>query len=227
MSDLSLELAFIDGAWQLQPDNKKHGGPLQIDLCDYFRSYQREQIGIKQDLAKAIGCKKDFRPKVLDATAGLLSDASLMAYLGCQVDALEQNPIVYTLITDAYLRAQQCQSALCQKHLQQLQILAQQNASDYLADTTEHYDTIYLDPMFPERQKSAKVKKGMQYLHQIAGLASFEEEARLLNQARLKATKRVVVKRPRLAEHLAEQRSDFQIIGKTVRYDVYSCEIKS
>lgn len=208
----------IDGIWQLFPQDKKHGGPLYIDLCDYFASYKREQMGIRQDIAKAVGCKKDYRPYVLDATAGLAGDASLLAYLGCQVDALEQNPTVYTLLSDAIQRAQSC----CPEYLETLRLLPQQSAHEFLNKTTIHYDVIYLDPMFPERQKSAKVKKGMQYLHQVAGIASQEEEASLLEQARASAKKRVVVKRPRLAAYLAEQKPDFHIGGKTIRFDIYN-----
>lgn len=223
MSKLELALRQVDGIWQLAPHDKKQGGSLFIDLCNYVNAYQREQIGIRQDIAKAVGCKKDVRPTVLDATAGLASDASLLAYLGCKVCALEQNPTVYTLLTDAFARAEQN----CSKLLSNLHLLPQQSAADYLTSTTHHYDVIYLDPMFPERQKSAKVKKGMQYLHQVAGIASAEEESELLTQAREKAKKRVVVKRPRLAPFLAEQKPDFQITGKTIRYDIYLCQTEN
>lgn len=220
MSSLNLSLQQIAGIWQLAPANKKHGGPLFIDLCDYFASYQREQIGIRQDIAKAVGCKQGFRPKLLDATAGLGSDASLLAYLGCQVDALEQNSTVYTLLADAFTRAQNC----CPEVLNNFRLLAQQDACDYLSNSKVVYDVIYLDPMFPERQKSAKVKKGMQYLNEVAGIASYEQEQTLLKAAREKAKKRVVVKRPRLAALLADQKPSFQITGKTIRYDVYLCD---
>lgn len=175
-------------------------------------------MGIRQDIAKAVGCKKDYRPYVLDATAGLAGDASLLAYLGCQVDALEQNPTVYTLLSDAVKRAKNC----CPEHLEKLHLLPRQDACGFLNKTTNPYDVIYLDPMFPERQKSAKVKKGMQYLHQVAGLASPAEETALLTQARASARKRVVVKRPRLAAYLAAQKPNFQISGKTIRFDIYN-----
>lgn len=223
MSELAFSLQQVEGIWQLSPVDKKQGGPLFIDLCSYLTAYQREQMGIRQDIAKAVGCKKDYRPTVLDTTAGLAGDASLLAYLGCQVDALEQNATVYTLLADAFKRAEQN----CPSLLANLQLLPQQDAISYLTQTSHSYDAIYLDPMFPERQKSAKVKKGMQYLHQVAGIASAEEENELLIKAREKANKRVVVKRPRLAPFLAEQKPDFQITGKTIRYDVYLSSTES
>lgn len=205
-----------DQRLQLYPEDKKKGGAVFIDLHNLYTGYQREQIGIRQDIAKAVGCKADYRPRVLDATAGLAGDASLLAYLGCEVDLIEQSSIVYRLLEDAF------------RHLQndnplstQLRLLPQQNAIDYMLASRQQYDVVYLDPMFPERQKAAKVKKSMQYLHDIVGIADEQEELRLWQAALLSAKKRVVVKRPRLAPFLAGQKPHFQISGKTIRFDVY------
>lgn len=150
-------LESYDGRLQLLPDDTQQGGALFIDLPAYYASYQRENIGIKQDLAKAVGCKPGVRPRVLDATAGLLSDASLLAYLGCEVDLLEQHAMVYALIEDALKHA-----SAQNLSLGYFLLLPRQDAQNYLrsdAAQKASYDSIYLDPMFPLRQKSAKVKK--------------------------------------------------------------------
>ncbi len=223
MSNVPADFEIIqkDGMSQLQPVDKKRGGAIYIDFEQSFLAFQKEQIGIKQDIAKAVGCKKDVRPDILDATAGLAGDASLLAYLGCKVSLVEQNSAIYCLLKDATERLDQSSNATFQALAQQLQLLPQQNAIDYLQSSTAQHSVIYLDPMFPERQKSAKVKKEMQYLHQIAGIASTQQEQLLLDLALSRASKRVVVKRPRLAPFLAKQKPTHQIIGKTIRFDVY------
>uniref|UniRef100_UPI0028E3926D class I SAM-dependent methyltransferase n=2 Tax=Neisseriaceae TaxID=481 RepID=UPI0028E3926D len=80
-------------------------------------------------------------------------------------------------------------------------------------------DIVYLDPMYPERQKSAAVKKEMAYFHSVVGAA--QEEAELLAAARAIAKKRVVVKRPRLGEFLNGEKPAYQYTGKSTRFDVY------
>ena len=81
-------------------------------------------------------------------------------------------------------------------------------------------DVIYLDPMFPARDKSAAVKKEMALFqlllegHEDAGLG-------LLPWALGCDPSRVVVKRPLRAPPLEDREPSHRIIGKAVRYDVY------
>ena len=82
-------------------------------------------------------------------------------------------------------------------------------------------DVVYLDPMYPERRKSAAVKKEMAYFHELVGSAAAADDAALLDCARRTARKRVVVKRPRLGEELAGCRPDYCYSGKSTRFDVY------
>ena len=57
-------------------------------------------------------------------------------------------------------------------------------------------DVVYLDPMYPERRKTAAVKKEMAYFHDLVGVA--QDEAELLDAALDTAKKRIVVKTPAL-----------------------------
>ncbi|TXH77678.1 MAG: 16S rRNA methyltransferase, partial [Thiothrix sp.] len=93
------------------------------------------------------------------------------------------------------------------------------NALDWLQAPSIKPDVIYLDPMFPERQKSALVQKEMRCLHEVVG-EDTDSDA-LLTLARRIAKHRVTVKRPRLAPELAGLKPAFVISGKAVRYDVY------
>ena len=81
-------------------------------------------------------------------------------------------------------------------------------------------DVIYLDPMFPERRKSAAVKKEMQVLHHLVGPDADASE--LLLAALAQARQRVVIKRPRSAGPVAGQPPDHVIEGVRNRFDLYT-----
>ena len=93
------------------------------------------------------------------------------------------------------------------------------DAISYLQSRDIIYDIIYLDPMFSDVDKRAKVKKDMQMLHALIG--ENNDADRLLELALSKAKKRVVVKRHKLSPFLNNQKPSHQIIGKSTRYDVY------
>ena len=212
---------------QLQPADKKRGGPLSVDFASGATSFRRQNGGIKQEVAKACGLKKDFRPSIIDATAGVAGDAFVLASLGCSVTLLEQNPVVYGLLASGIhkFRDARCADAIdpdvAEIVTERLSLPARQSSIDYLlAAAPGAADVVYLDPMFPERKKAAKVKKTMQYFHDIVGLDQ-ASEAELLAAARRVAGKRVVVKRPKQAPVLADQEPTVQIASKTIRYDVY------
>ena len=78
-------------------------------------------------------------------------------------------------------------------------------------------DVVYLDPMFPERTKSAAVKKKFQLLHHLERPCADPEL--LLEAARAVRPRKVVVKRPVKGPHLAGVKPSHTIAGKAVRYD--------
>jgi 16S rRNA (guanine1516-N2)-methyltransferase len=81
-------------------------------------------------------------------------------------------------------------------------------------------DVIYLDPMFPERKKSASVKKEMQFFHEIIG--KDEDSEGLIQSAIEKAIYRVAVKRPKIAGYLGNKKPTTQLLGKASRFDIYT-----
>ncbi len=88
------------------------------------------------------------------------------------------------------------------------------------ADTAlKHPDVIYLDPMFPERQKSGLVKKKFQLIHYLEAPAENEEA---LMQAAIDARPfKIVVKRPAKGPYLAGLKPSYSLDGKAIRYDCY------
>ena len=195
-------------------------GPVYVDFVKGRLDYRRRYGGgIKQALAKAVGLKQAFRPTVLDATAGLGRDAFVLASLGCRVHMLERSKVVAALLYDGLQRAGQDFEigALIKAHLQ----LIYYDAQDWLAlmPETQYPDVIYLDPMYPHRQKSALVKKEMRVFRAIVG--DDLDAAALLNVALTCARQRVVVKRPKLALSLNEIKPTFCIQSQNTRFDVY------
>lgn len=146
-------------------------------------------------------------------------DSFVLASLGLTVTAFEQHPAVACLLSDGIRRAllnPETQDTAARINLHFGNAAEQMPA---LVQTQGKPDIVYLDPMYPERRKSAAVKKEMAYFHRLVGEA--QDEAVLLHTARQTAKKRVVVKRPRLGEHLAGQAPAYQYTGKSTRFDVY------
>ncbi len=187
--------------------------------------FRRRQGGRRSEgIARAVGLRAGQLPPVLDATAGLGGDAFVLAALGCEVTLLERVPALQELLADALLRAHseaaarqdsELKAALDRMHL------VRSEATAYLAPLPDasRPEVIYLDPMFPERRKSAAVKKDMQLLHHLVG--SDADADQLLPIALHVARRRVVVKRPRQAEPLGGRRPEHVIEGVRNRYDLY------
>jgi 16S rRNA (guanine1516-N2)-methyltransferase len=193
---------------------------IHIDFITGTLAHRRQFGGGKnQPLARAIGIKPGSIPRVLDATAGLAKDAFVLATLGVPVIMLERSPFVAALIADAIHRAadDEAFSPLLQNGFELINV----NAIDYLSGLTPENkpEVIYLDPMYPEKQKTALVKKNMRILQKLLGGDTDSEY--LLSVARHKAFRRVVVKRPKTAGPIADMKPAFAIASKNTRYDVY------
>lgn len=201
-------------------------GPIQCDFAGGAHSHRRRFGGGNgQAIAKAIGVSGKFYPQVLDLTAGLGGDSFVLASLGCTMTMLERNPIVHSLLDDGLARA--VVSAEDDSDLAAIMAritLIKGNSADYLEqggiDGSLSADVVYVDPMFPERKKSAKVKKQMQAFHAIVG--TDPDADKLLALALNVANYRVVVKRPAGAEYLADKKPSYSLEGKSTRYDIYT-----
>src|SRR5690625_5452255 len=81
--------------------------------------------------------------------------------------------------------------------------------------------------MYPERHKSAEVKKEMRAFHQLVGRDDDADD--LLLSALGQARYRVVVKRPRKAPLLAQREPSYQLSGKTTRFrsEEHTSELQS
>lgn len=213
------QLIDVDGFLTLfKTDEPKLGG-IAVDFVGGALAHRRRFGGGRGEaIAKAAGIKGDYLPNVLDATAGLGRDAFVLAALGCQVTMFERHPVVAALLANGLKRAYQ--DPELGTWLPQNLTLIHSNSLISLMQTAQQVDVVYLDPMFPHRQKSALVKKEMRVFQQLVG-ADQDADA-LLTLARQVAKKRVVVKRPDYADFLDMQKPVSSIKTKNHRFDIYA-----
>lgn len=200
-------------------DVKKKLGALKIDFLRGKLAYRLRHLqNQKQLLARAMGLKPNFKPVVLDATAGLGCDSFVLAQLGCPVTLLERSPIIFLLLEDALKRALSHPSFLSLS-IKLIKIEALIYLEQISSSMQPSPDIIYLDPMYPHSTKSALVKKEMRFLRRLVG--NDDDASNLLKLAITYAKQRVVVKRPRLSAYLAEIKPHHSIFGKQHRLDIY------
>ncbi|TNE77524.1 MAG: SAM-dependent methyltransferase [Gammaproteobacteria bacterium] len=218
--DVPVLLYLDEHGLGLQLTGKGAPGPVRAEFVTGKMGYRREHGGgAGQLVAKAVGLQKTKATlHVLDATAGLGQDAFVLASLGCRVTLFERNPVIHALLEDGLARA--ALNVDCAPIIERM-TLREGSSIDWLSSASEGVaDVIYLDPMFPHRDKSALVKKEMQVFRMIVG--DDDDSERLLSAALAAATYRVVVKRPRKAPAIEGPEPATRIEGKSSRYDVYS-----
>jgi len=93
-------------ACRLHRTGQSEAHDLLIDYCSGSIAHRsRYGGGRKQPLARAVGMKPGFNPRILDVTGGLGRDAFILASLGCEIMVLERNPIIFELLHNAWQRA--------------------------------------------------------------------------------------------------------------------------
>nr|WP_284047465.1 class I SAM-dependent methyltransferase [Guyparkeria hydrothermalis] len=189
--------------------------PLAIDFAD--RAYARP-LTRKDALARATGWKGGFRPPVIDLTAGLGRDAWALAAGGCRVVAVERHPVVHCLLADALARA--ADDPALADVAARITLVAGDVLSEEPPDVSASSETVwYLDPMFPERKKSALVKKPMRIFHHLVGEDA--DSVALFAWARRQPGTRWVVKRPPGAPTIDATAPDIDYRSGRLRFDVY------
>lgn len=218
-----LAFSSSDGVFLEAANGKKHGR-IQVDFCAGGAAHRRLYGGGKgQMIAKAVGLAAAVKPRVFDATAGFGGDAFVLACLGCEVDMMERSPVAAALLHDGLARARRfAQDADMELYgiLERMRLLPGDSIAYLQAQTAPVAEVIYLDPMFPGRQKSAAVKKEMQAFHQVIGQDL--DDAALLQAALPRASHRVVVKRPRHAPAIEGPKPSYALEGKSSRFDIYA-----
>ena len=226
--DALVAIPWLSIVWQLEsPDHGHflwwdqqglHLKSADIDIrssvhVDFVKGSQARRIKsvAGEALTRAVGCYKGMRPAIIDATAGLGGDMSVLANLGCQVLAFERHPLVAALLQDALRRAE----AAGFDWIDRVRLIYQ-DAAEVVASVS--HGVIYLDPMFPKERKASPAlsMQVLQTLEQTVIDSNLIFEAAMDSNAA-----RIVVKRPLKAEYLGRCAPNSQVKAKTVRFDLY------
>ena len=150
-------------------------------------------------LVKAVKSDKEGR-KAIDATAGMGEDAFLIA----------------ALLKDAIRRAKKNMDL---KDIAGRMKVIEGNSVEGMSKLLDPVDVIYLDPMFPARQKSSLINKKLQLIQKLEPPCSGEKD---LFDAAIRANPdKIIVKRPLKSECLAGREPSYTLKGKAIRYDCY------
>ncbi|MGK4476692.1 class I SAM-dependent methyltransferase [Aeromonas molluscorum] len=211
-------LVLTETRLELRKLDEEKLGAVFVDFVEGAVAHRRKFGGGRgQSIAKAVGLKAGANPTVVDATAGLGRDAFVLASLGCKVTMIERSSVVAALLADGLVRA--AQDPYIGPWVSERMQLIQGPAAEQLLALPERPEVVYLDPMFPHKQKSALVKKEMRVFQSLVGP---DLDADVLLPAALKmAQRRVVVKRPSYAGWLNEHKPSMAIETKSNRFDVY------
>lgn len=181
--------------------------PIFIDIPKTLRSHEItffKSSPYKESIARAIGLKagKD-KPRVFDATGGLLGDSLLMYSLGTKsISVAERHPLAACLISNA-LRNNKISIDFYHSDAKQVE---------------GNFDVVFYDPMYSGKNTKAAPKKEMAVFRKWVGEDSDALEVAQSLKSRSKS--RLVIKRSVKAEPLLPNPS-LQFKGKSTRYDVY------
>ena len=167
-------------------------------------------------LAKAVKTDQE-NLKAIDATAGMGEDSLLLAACGYQVTLYEQNPVIAILLKDALRRAKK--NTVLKDIVSRMQ-LVEGDSIEHLNKRLDPVDVIYLDPMFPGRQKSGLINKKLQLIQKLEPPCS--KETALFDAAMAAQPSKIIVKRPLKSPYLDERVPSYSLMGKAIRYDCYS-----
>lgn len=196
-----------------------NGKILFIDFNDNETLNRIDPKTKKCNVVQAVEGRSKEKLQILDTTAGLGRDSFTLAARGHNIISIEKDPYIYLLLIDALYRVKQLSNLV---DIANRITLLNTDSNNYILETIQIFDCIYIDPMFPPRRKSAKVKQGMQVLHEIAFNDKTSNADLLANIIGSQKTKKAVVKRPINAEFLCDKKPSSQLKGKTNRFDIYS-----
>jgi 16S rRNA (guanine1516-N2)-methyltransferase len=234
-----LLLSYQNDRLTLSLPSDREAGSVCVDFTDPKLKFRLAQALSREAVVKAVGgcvsrlSDTSAASHVIDATAGLGLDGFILAAAGWQVSLIEQSPVMHALLGDGLRRSHLLVSQVnndtlqSDRALRQLRIFGETLARLHLCDHGDSIDVlptlpaaavIYLDPMFPERGKTARVKKNRFLLQRLHGTHGAGQGLLTLS---LRLAPKVVVKRPRQAEPLERLKPASSLTGKTSRFDIY------
>lgn len=216
---------------------------LYFDFTSKQLQYRLQKASLaKEMLLRSVGLDKFKNLLVVDTTAGTGEDSMILAAFGAKVIMLERHKLVYSLLQDALSRFRDAANDIKNQRisaiLNNMPKLIFTDAIDFLSNDalgkapaittlSKMYNTdyqaenlsIYMDPMFEGRSKSAKSRKEMAIFQDLVG-ADMDKELLFEAACKLKPN-RVVVKNHINAPYIKNQKPNFSLNGSSTRFDVY------
>ena len=190
------------------------GMVLRADFTRLLPRLRPDRLG-RELLVRAARMRGVEAPTAVDATAGLGEDSLLLAAAGFTVTMFEKDLVIAALLRDALERAANDPRLA---GVVARMALVEGDSVAGLHNLGLVPDVVVLEPMFPERTKSAAVKKKFQMLHHLE--RPCDDEGKLLDAALAARPRKVVIKRPPKGPWLAGAKPSHALAGKAVRYDV-------
>lgn len=202
--------------WVLDPLSHPEWKPLVVDYTRGPSAERLKKAWLSKELLKdALSFRKGDELWVVDATAGLLGDATLLATWGHRVIAFEQNPALCFLGLQALEKLKRAGQKL-DIELHCVRFSSDECAQKIRTSTTQKVDRVYLDPLYPSRPKDALNSKELRLVSELSRGQMQPGLGRMIECALELGPSRIVVKRPQWEELL-----------KVARYQVTSCTGRS
>lgn len=184
---------------------------------DFERIVRRVTKGrIMQELLVRAAKSTKTQPIAIDATAGMGEDSFLLAAYGYDVTLCEQNPVIAELLRDALSRAATCPDTA--ETISRMHLVCGDSV-EFMKSGEHKADVVYLDPMFPARQKSGLINKKLQLIQKLEPPCCAEND--LFEAALAAQPAKIIVKRPLKSPNLAGRRPSYTLSGKAIRFDCY------
>ncbi len=166
---------------------------------------------------KAIGSWPKTTP-LLDLCGGWGRDSLCFASWGFKVSCLERHSEVFEIVSNAFQNLK-TQNTFFENILNNITYI-NTDAKEFLKNSNENWPLIYLDPMYPDRKKSALGKGEMRLLKELVG--DDPDKSELAQWAFEKTAKRLVIKGPKLSPSLLENiRPTHVFRGSSTRYEIF------
>jgi 16S rRNA (guanine1516-N2)-methyltransferase len=220
-SDLGFQIFRRERSWFLSALGHPEWKPFELD---YTRGPQAERLKkawlSKELLKDALSFRKGESLSVVDGSAGLLGDATLLATWGHRVTAFEQNPLLCFLGLEALDGLREAGQNL-DISLFCAPFPSETAAQEISKRHGSRVDRVYLDPLYPSRPKDALNSKELRLVAELAR-GQTQPDLGLMIAAGLRlGPSRVVVKRPQWEQLLAHERHQVtSCVGRSTRFDV-------
>lgn len=152
----------------------------------------------------------------IDAAAGMGEDAFLLAACGYEVTLYEKNAVIAALLRDAMRRARKNETLVC---IIERMHLVEGDSTELMPQQFDKAELVYLDPMFPPRQKSGLINKKLQLIQKLE--RPCVDEKAMLDTAFAVCPRRIIIKRPLKGAYLAGVKPNYSVKGKAIRYDCF------